>query len=147
MCKTQSILTKSELHFYKLLFTGCNSPMTMLFAISRASVEWPTSSKLSVASPPPCSLSTSSPPGCCKQSITILHELHHQTTIVESQASFHIFFLIWLPHIELTIIYQHWLSLNNFLCCRINVLLKSFQCALCVALRSLCLLNLKTYAL
>ncbi len=44
--------------------TGCSSPITMSLAISLASVECPTSSKLSVAFPPACSLSTSSPPGC-----------------------------------------------------------------------------------
>lgn len=51
--------------------TGCSSPIIMLSAISLASVEWPTSSKLSVASPPACSRSTSSPPGCWCQTQTL----------------------------------------------------------------------------
>lgn len=44
--------------------TSQSVPIKYLAIISRASVEWPTSSKDSVASLPPCSIRTSSPPGC-----------------------------------------------------------------------------------
>lgn len=44
-----------------------SSPILYFFISSRASVEWPTSSKASVASFPACSSRTSSPPGCCNQ--------------------------------------------------------------------------------